>query len=105
MISLTAEPIWFSFKEKLLISPEMVLGYFIFKNKSKIFVTLEETNCRLRIHFGPGMVLDYTFSRFKSWNGFWLFFFPSLYLRLKTLLMLVPQPLLKKQFFNFIFYF
>ena len=90
MISLTAEPIWFFFTEKLLIGPEMVLGYFIFKNKSKIFVTLEETNCRLRIHFGPGMVLDYTFSRFKSWNCFRTFFSPSLYLRIKILSMLDP---------------
>ena len=33
-ISLTAELLWFSFTVKLLIDPEMVLGYFILINKS-----------------------------------------------------------------------
>ncbi len=32
-VLLSAEPIWFFFTVKLLISPEMVLGYFICRNK------------------------------------------------------------------------
>ena len=45
---LAAEPKWFSFTVKILIGPEMVLGYFIFKNKS---------GYGLRLFFCPSIFL------------------------------------------------